>query len=143
MSRGSLSILSELASEAARFVNRNRSLKAAEPVKLSKGDTAEALREALADIEERIAAVEYAYPTFDEAWGMVTAELDRLARLPHVSIHNRETPPQAPRELPVKMIASLVLPKAESTHATGPGSQFLLVQRDAYGPPFRASPAAD
>jgi hypothetical protein len=134
ISRGALSLLSELASSCARFVNRNRaSLKAAEPVKLSKSDTAEALRAALQDLEEKIEAAEYAYPTFDEAWSMVAEELDSLARLPSVSVHNRETPPQAPRELPVKMIASLNIPTTESTHPTAPGSRLFLVQKDATG----------
>ena len=60
ISRGALSVMSGLAVESVRFVNRSKVLKAAGPVQLSGGDTAEALQAALVAADSQIDAVEHA-----------------------------------------------------------------------------------
>lgn len=134
ISRGSLQVLSDLAAEATRFINRSGgNLKAVEAPKLERGETAEKLQAALQEADSRIEAVEKAWPTFEAAWASVTRQLDDLAKLPSVAIHERLDPPNAPRALPTQMTVSLVIPEIESLHAVKPGSQLLLIQPNALG----------
>ena len=132
LSRGSLRMLEGIATEWVRFVNRD-GCKAAEPVTLTKSDNVKTLQAALAEAEERIDTVEHAWPTFEASWSAITGKLDNMARTPRVSVHERFTPDNAPRALPVSMVTSLEIPERESLHSTGPGSQFLLVEPDAVG----------
>jgi len=132
LSRGSLLMLEALAAECVRYVNRNGG-KAAEPVSIGKGGNVKALQAALAEADERIDTVERAWPTFEASWSAITGKLDNMAKAPRVEVHERITPDNAPRALPVSMVTSLTIPQRESLHSTGPGSQFLLVEPDAVG----------
>ena len=134
ISRGSLQLLEGLATECVRFVNRSRgNVKQAEPVTLSKGDEPKALQAALEAADERIETVERAWPTFESAWSDIARKLDSVAKLPRVVVHERTTPDNAPRALPVHMVPSFELPERESLHAVAPGQQLLLVQNDTVG----------
>lgn len=133
LTRGSLAILSELATECARYVNRARELQEAPPVTLTKADTAEALQASISAADDKIEAVELAWPLQADAWMDILSQLDEAAKLPDVLIHNRETPLQAPREFSPLVVSSLVIPERSSLHPTAPGSSLRLNLPDGVG----------
>lgn len=133
ISRGSLQVLASLAAESARFVNRNRGLKAAEPVSLKKSDTPEVLQSALEEAEQSLDALERAWPVKEIAWASILRQLDGLAKLPSVAIHERLQPDNHPRPLPAQILTSLIIPEVSSLHPTSPGSSLRLNLPDATG----------
>lgn len=132
LSRADLQTLASLASDAAAFVSRNRGLEAFEG-KVQVSANVEALKAELEEAEGRVYEVEHSYPPFDYALGEVLKDLRERAKLPSVSIRERETPAQAPRPLPVRMDVFTNWPEQVSTHATGPklSDRLFLVQPDA------------
>ena len=78
--------------------------------------------------------MEHAWPVFEAAWTSISRQLDGLAKLPNVQVHERLTPERSPRAFPTRNGYEPRYSGAESrSNATSPGSQLLLVQPDAVG----------
>ena len=136
MSRGALRVICDMASGLTRFANRARKLTAVEDVSPGKQydqGRIDAIRAALAKVEDRKDAIEMALPPFEDAWAGIESDLNSKAAAPHVSIHPRFAPEQAPRELPPMTIVETLWPQAGKLHASGPGSQIYIEQPDALG----------
>lgn len=129
--RASLAVLSDLAVECARFVNRLRNPTLAEPIKVT--EKPEALLEQLAATDDVITGLEGAWPLLDDAWANVQRQLDQLARKPSVTIAERLQHHNNPRALPPEMVPHLAFPEMESVHRISAGNQYLQISTDVLG----------
>ena len=134
LARRAIFAFSDLAMDAVRYVNRQRGeFIEVQDVDPGKKATVESIRAEMKAAEEKKQAVGLALPPLDVAMERLEAELNEKAAAPHVTIHPRMTPIQAPRELPPLMQIGITWPESGKLHAIAPGTQAFIEGPNALG----------